>query len=31
MKKILFTALTVGSSLAAIAHSKHKEAWDEPS
>jgi len=30
MKKIIFTALTLGSSLAAIAHSKHKEAWDEP-
>tara|TARA_B110000285_G_C15138959_1_gene629310 strand:+ start:123 stop:716 length:594 start_codon:yes stop_codon:yes gene_type:complete len=33
MKKFLFTALTLGSSMASIAHSdsKHQEAWDEPS
>jgi len=33
MKKILFTALTVGSSMAEIAHSNDKlrAAWDEPS
>jgi hypothetical protein len=32
MKKIIFTALTVGSSFASIANSntKHKETWDEP-
>jgi hypothetical protein len=33
MKKILFTALTVGSSMDVIAHSnsQHKTTWDEPS
>ena len=33
MKRILFTALTLGSSLAEIAHSnaKLRAAWDEPS
>ena len=33
MKKILFTALTLGSSMAEVAHSndKLKAAWDEPS
>jgi len=33
MKKIIFTALTVGSSMAELAHSNDKlrAAWDEPS